>query len=70
MPLRGGKRVADREPELLTLTEAIKALRISRRTAYRWLQDGTLPAVKIGGRWRVRREDLDALLRGEKPRKT
>lgn len=41
--------------EYLTFSEALKALRISRTTAYRWMEQGTFPVplFKIGKTWRV-----------------
>jgi nitrogen PTS system EIIA component len=54
------------EPELLTLSELAKLLRVSTRTAYRYVYDGTVPAVKVGGQWRIPRNALDAQL-GRQP---
>jgi excisionase family DNA binding protein len=54
------------EPELLTLAELARLLRVSTRTAYRYVYDGTVPAVKVGGRWRIPRELLDVQL-GRQP---
>jgi excisionase family DNA binding protein len=33
-------------------------LRISRVTAWRWCQEGIIPAFRIGRSWRIRRDDL------------
>ena len=33
---------------------------VNRRTIYRLIKSGTLPAVRIGGQWRFRRSDLNA----------
>lgn len=46
----------------MTAAEVMGKLRISRQTLYRWRQDGTLPALKIGRLVRYRREDVEALL--------
>jgi len=35
-------------------------LPVNRRTIYRLIKSGNLPAVRIGGQWRFRRSDLDA----------
>ena len=48
------------DDEILTIKEVGKYLKISDRSAYRLAQEGTLPAFKVGGSWRVRRADLDA----------
>ena len=47
----------------MTLREAMEYLRISERTAHRWIRSGMLPAVKVGGRWRVPREALEQIVR-------
>ncbi len=46
-------------PELLTVKETSQYLRIPLPTVYYLVQRGQLPAVQIGGRWRVKRESLD-----------
>lgn len=55
----GGERADD---ELLTLQEAAGRLKVHYMTAYRWVRKGELPALKAGGRLRVRSEDLDRFL--------
>jgi len=47
---------------LLTPEETARRLRLSRRTIIAWLQAGRLRGLKVGNRWRVRLEDLEALL--------
>ncbi len=46
-------------PELLTVKETSQYLRIPLPTVYYLVQRGQLPAVQIGGRWRVKRDLLD-----------
>ena len=46
-------------PPLLTLRELALYLRVSTRTAYQLVSDGDVPAVKIGGQWRVPRAELE-----------
>jgi excisionase family DNA binding protein len=46
----------------LTPDEVAHELRLNRRTIIAWLQKGKLPGVKVGGRWRVTREDLDRFI--------
>jgi len=48
-----------REP-YLTLNEAAEILRLHHRTVRESSRRGELPARLIGGRWRIRRADLDA----------
>ncbi len=43
---------------LLTLAEAAQLLHVSTRTLHRMIQGGDLPALKVGGQWRVRESQL------------
>ena len=45
--------------EILTPEEVAVLLRIDKETVYRNLRHGRLPGVKVGGKWRTRRVDLD-----------
>jgi excisionase family DNA binding protein len=47
--------------EVLTYQVA-KILQIHTRTAIRRFEDGTIPAKKIGSRWRCSRKTLEAYL--------
>jgi excisionase family DNA binding protein len=51
----------------LTPSQAQRALGLeSVATVYRMIRRGQLPAVKLSGRtWRIRAEDVDALLAGQ-----
>jgi excisionase family DNA binding protein len=44
--------------ELLTVKEVADYLRVSPVTAWRWCQQGLLPAFKIGRGWRISRDEL------------
>jgi excisionase family DNA binding protein len=48
-----------RVPDLLTIKETAKYLRIPVPTAYYLVQRGKLPAIHIGGRWRIKKSSLD-----------
>lgn len=48
---------------LWTVHDIVKYLQVSERTVRRWIQDGRLTAVKIGGHWRVHRKEVDRLVR-------
>lgn len=48
--------------EILTVREVADYLRVSRVTVWRWCQEGTIPASRIGRNWRIRRDDLIQLL--------
>src|SRR5437899_9742242 len=44
---------------LLTVKETAKYLRIPLPTVYYLVQRGQLPAIQIGGRWRIKKASLD-----------
>jgi excisionase family DNA binding protein len=48
--------------ELLKLTEVAQELGISEPTARRYVKTGKLPSIYVGGRYRVRREDVEEFL--------
>ena len=53
-------------PELLTVKETAIYLRVPMPTVYYLVQRGQLPAIQIGGRWRIKRSLLDRdILRNE-----
>lgn len=47
-----------REPELISITEAARMLNVSTRTVNRLCLDGKLKAVRIGCQWRINRKAL------------
>jgi excisionase family DNA binding protein len=48
-------------PALLTVAEFMRASRVSRNTAYAWVQDGRVPALRYGRTLRIPREALQAV---------
>jgi excisionase family DNA binding protein len=46
-------------PNLITVKETAEYLRIPLPTVYYLVQRGQIPAVQIGGRWRVKKDLLD-----------
>ena len=50
------------ESQILTLDEAATYLRVSRKVARNLVKSGELWGRKVGGSWRVRRVDVEALL--------
>ena len=56
--------------ELLTTEEAATILRMTREAVSRKVQKGEIPGVKIGKRWLIRKETLDALLELPEPQGT
>ena len=53
----------DRLDTLLSTEEVAEYLGLGQATVYRWCREGSLPAVKIGRRWRVRRSALEEFVR-------
>lgn len=45
-------------PEILTIEEVAKFLRVSERTAYEWAQKGIIPGGKLGTSWRFKRAEI------------
>ncbi|MBZ5596034.1 MAG: helix-turn-helix domain-containing protein [Acidobacteriia bacterium] len=43
----------------MTLKEVAEYLHLNERTIYKWAQDGTIPASKLGSTWRFRRSEID-----------
>ncbi|MBU4472733.1 MAG: helix-turn-helix domain-containing protein, partial [Candidatus Omnitrophica bacterium] len=37
-------------------------LKVSRRTIYEWLKNNKIPALKLVGQWRFKKEKIDAWL--------
>lgn len=50
--------------DLLTLQDVAERLTTSYKTVFRLVTDGDIPAVKVGGQWRVHRDDLNAYVFG------
>lgn len=48
--------------QIMTTKEIAKYLGVHAMTVYRWLKKGVLPGFKIGGRWRSKKDLLDAHL--------
>jgi excisionase family DNA binding protein len=55
------------EPTLLTVAEVAKRLRFSDETIHRKAREGQLPFVTVLGVKRFRREDIEAIERGDDP---
>ncbi len=50
------------DPDLLTVPEAAKFLRVGRGTVTRWIADGVLYSVRLGRQRRVTRAQLGSFL--------
>lgn len=54
------------DPEIITIGEASKLLRIGERTAYQLAREGRLAgAIKVGNQWRIDREVLITWIKTE-----
>lgn len=47
---------------LMTIEDLARYLKVSRRTIYEWLKSGKIPALKLVGQWRFRKEKIDLWL--------
>jgi excisionase family DNA binding protein len=56
----GGTEMSEEQTELrfLTLAEAAIILQVSKRTILRMIQKKEVPALKVGGQWRLRESQL------------
>lgn len=50
------------EFEILTVAQVASYLQLSEATTYKLVQQGKIPAFKIGSHWRVRKVELKELL--------
>lgn len=52
-----------KEPEVMTIEEVCRYLRIAKSSLYRLAQKGRIPCQKVGKHWRFHREALDTWLK-------
>jgi excisionase family DNA binding protein len=52
----------DTSIKLLTLSEGASILKISKRTLHHMIQTGQIPALKVGGQWRILASRLEKLV--------
>ena len=45
---------------LMTIEDLSDYLKVSRRTIYEWLKLNKIPAVKLVGQWRFKKDKIDA----------
>jgi excisionase family DNA binding protein len=58
-------RIVDRvevEESFLTVAEVAETLKLNQQTVRNWIDQGSLPALRVGRRVRIRRSDFDRLL--------
>lgn len=50
------------QDEMLTPPEVAEYFKVPLKTVWRWFRNGTLPAVKVGRYWRIRRDKLSSFI--------
>src|SRR6266567_4198052 len=50
------------EESFLTVAEVAELLKLNQQTVRNWIEQGSLPALRVGRRVRIRRSDFDQLL--------
>jgi PTS system nitrogen regulatory IIA component len=50
---------------LMTINELADYLKVTRRTIYEWLKNRKIPAVKLVGQWRFKKDKIDEWLEGQ-----
>jgi excisionase family DNA binding protein len=55
----------DREESFLTVAEVAERLRLNQQTVRNWIDQGSLRAVRVGRRVRIRRSDFERLVEGD-----
>lgn len=56
--------------EILTLPEVAQLLKVAEKTVYTMAQKGEIPAFKVRGQWRFKREDIDGWIEAQKAART
>ncbi len=52
----------DAEETFLTVAEVAEMLKLNQQTVRNWIDQGSLPAVRVGRRVRIKRSDLERVL--------
>jgi excisionase family DNA binding protein len=62
------RRMLGVDERYMTLPEVADALKVSRRTVYRWIKDGDLNAYKFANEYRITESDLKEFLESRRTR--
>jgi excisionase family DNA binding protein len=54
------------QEEYLSIKDIAQQLKMDEKTIRRWIKSGQLPAIELGGKYRVTRSDLTAFLESRK----
>ena len=52
----------DPEESYLTVADVAELLKLNQQTVRNWIDQGSLPAVRVGRRVRIKRSDFDRIL--------
>jgi excisionase family DNA binding protein len=55
--------LSDPEETYLTVAEVAETLKLNQQTIRNWIDQGSLPAIRVGRRVRIRRSDFEQILR-------
>ena len=50
---------------LMTIDDLAEYLKVTKRTIYEWLKEKKIPAMKLVGQWRFKKEKIDAWLESQ-----
>ncbi len=53
---------AELDEDFLTVAEVAEMLKLNQQTIRNWIDQGSMPALRVGRRVRIKRSDLDRLL--------
>ena len=51
--------------DIMLIKELAEYLKINEKTAYKYAAEGKIPAFKVGGAWRFRRDDIEGFTKGQ-----
>ena len=53
------RELSQMKDEIMTIREVAEFLKLTEKTTYRLVSDGTLPGFKVGGSWRFKRDEIN-----------
>ncbi len=59
---KDGMNRSEPEEEFLTVAEVAEVLKLNQQTVRNWIDQGSLPAVRVGRRVRIKRSDFERIL--------
>jgi excisionase family DNA binding protein len=54
--------ISDRDETYLTVAEVAETLKLNQQTVRNWIDQGSLPALRVGRRVRIKRSDFERIL--------